>query len=68
MGTVSTDHTRTLLARGVGLQDALMGGYHLAFRIGVGCAVVALITALVVLRAPRPRAAASEPALSAESS
>jgi EmrB/QacA subfamily drug resistance transporter len=68
MGTVSTDHTRTLLSRGVGLQDALMAGYHLAFQIGVGCVVVALITALVVLRAPRPRAAASEPALSAESS
>ena len=45
-----------------------MSGYQLAFRIGVGCVVVALITALVWVRAPRRRGEVTEPALGAESS
>ena len=54
LGTVSTDHTRGLLAHGARLDHALLSGYQLAFRIGAGCVVVALVAALVWVRAPRP--------------
>ena len=53
LGTVSTDHTRTLLAHGFGLDHALLGGYQLAFRIGAGCVVVALVAAVLWVRSPR---------------
>jgi MFS family permease len=53
LGTVSTDHTRSLLAHGLGLDSALLGGYRLAFRIGAGCVVVALVAAVAFVRAPR---------------
>jgi MFS family permease len=54
LGTVSTDHTRTLLNHGVPADVALLGGYQLAFRIGAGAVGVALIAAVVWLRSPRP--------------
>jgi EmrB/QacA subfamily drug resistance transporter len=66
LGTVSSDHTRSLLARGVGLDHALLGGYQLALRIGAACVVAALLAAIVFVRAPRRAdAVAAEPALGA---
>jgi EmrB/QacA subfamily drug resistance transporter len=53
MGTISTDHTRALLEHGIRLDAALLSGYQLAFRVGVGCVVVALVAALVWVRDPR---------------
>jgi len=53
LGTVSTDHTRSLLAHGAGLDSALLSGYQLAFKIGAGCVVVALVAAVAFVRAPR---------------
>jgi hypothetical protein len=53
LGTVSTDHTRSLLAHGFGLDPALLSGYRLAFRIGAGSVVVALVAAVAFVRAPR---------------
>jgi hypothetical protein len=61
LGTVSTDHTRTVRARGVGLDHALLAGYQLAFRIGAGCVVVALLAALVFVRSPRRAEEVAEP-------
>jgi hypothetical protein len=61
LGTVSTDRTRTLLAHGAGLDHALLSGYQLAFRIGAGCVVVALVAAVLWVRAPRRADAVTEP-------
>jgi EmrB/QacA subfamily drug resistance transporter len=61
LGTVSTDRTRTLLAHGAGLDHALLSGYQLAFRIGAGCVVVALVAAVLWVRAPRRADAVAEP-------
>jgi EmrB/QacA subfamily drug resistance transporter len=52
LGTVSTDHTRSLLAHGSRLDPALLSGYQLAFRIGAGCVVVALVAAAAFVRSP----------------
>jgi EmrB/QacA subfamily drug resistance transporter len=61
LGTVSTDHTRTLLAHGLGLDHALLGGYQLAFRIGAGCVFVALVAAVLWVRSPRRADEVAEP-------
>jgi MFS family permease len=66
LGTVSTDHTRTLLAHGAGLDNALLSGYQLAFRIGAGCVVVALVAAVLWVRSPRRADEVAEPVLGAE--
>ncbi len=61
LGTVSADRTRTLLARGSGLDHALLSGYQLAFRIGAGCVVVALVAAVLGVRAPRRAREVADP-------
>ena len=66
LGTVSTDRSRTLLAHGLGLDRARLGGYQLAFRIGAGCVVVALVAAVLGLRAPRRADEVAEPMVEAE--
>jgi EmrB/QacA subfamily drug resistance transporter len=53
LGTVSADRTRSLLAHGAGLEHALLSGYQLALRIGAACVVVALVGAVLWVRAPR---------------
>jgi EmrB/QacA subfamily drug resistance transporter len=57
LGTLSTDRTRTLSAHGTGHTAALLGGYHLAFAVGAGCALFGVIAAVVTLRRPRERQA-----------
>ncbi len=53
--TLSTNHTKSLLAAGHSAASALVGGYQLAFYIGAGCVAVGLIIALAVLRNPPTR-------------
>ncbi len=59
LGTIATNRTKALAAGGHPLADSLVGGYHLAFAIGGASIVLAIVTALVVLRtkAPGPVAA-----------
>jgi EmrB/QacA subfamily drug resistance transporter len=65
LGTVSTDHTRSLLASGAGMDHALLAGYQLAFRIGAGCVVVALVAAVLLARSPRRADEVAEPVVGA---
>ena len=50
--TLSTNHTKSLLASGQSTASALVGGYQLAFYIGAGCVAVGMAVALAVLRNP----------------
>jgi len=52
LGTIATDHTKALTAKGYSLDSALIGGYHLAYMVGAGAVVVGVIAALLVLRPP----------------
>jgi EmrB/QacA subfamily drug resistance transporter len=53
--TLSTNHTKSLLAAGDSAAGALVGGYQLAFYIGAGCVALGMIVALAVLRNPPAR-------------
>jgi MFS family permease len=55
LATLSTSRTERLLADGEDLASALTGGYHLAFGIGAGLVLAAIVLAVGLLR--------SEPAL-----
>jgi EmrB/QacA subfamily drug resistance transporter len=62
--TVSTTRTNNLLADGVATPTALTDGFKLAFTVGVGFAVIALVATFILLRpAPLPEAEADEPPL-----
>ena len=50
LSTVSTTRTNNLLASGVAPAVALTDGFRLAFWVGVGIAIAAVATTLVVLR------------------
>jgi MFS family permease len=52
LGTIATDHTKTLAAKGYSLDSALTGGYHLAYLVGAGAVAVGVLAALLVLRPP----------------
>ena len=52
LGTIATSHSKTLLAEHHSVAGSLIGGYHLAFGIGVVSVVAAIATALVLLRTP----------------
>ena len=52
LGTIATNHTKTLLSQHQSVADSLIGGYHLAFGIGAVAVVAAIATALAVLRTP----------------
>jgi EmrB/QacA subfamily drug resistance transporter len=54
LGTVSGSRTRTLSEHGSGQIVALLGGYQLAFEVGAGCVLAALVIAIVAVRTPRP--------------
>jgi EmrB/QacA subfamily drug resistance transporter len=64
LGTISTDHARSLVADGHALPDALTRGYQLAFLVGAACVAVGAVLAFALLRTPPPTpppAPASEP-------
>jgi len=62
LGTIASNHSKALEARGHTLAGSLVSGYHLAFAIGAGSIVVGIVTTLVVLAPMGSRAAASTPA------
>lgn len=67
LGTIATERTQTLLGAGHARNVALLGGYHLAFVVAVGCAGAAVLAALVLLRrspTPQPSPAALSPSSS----
>jgi MFS family permease len=58
LATFATERTDGLLADGEPLASALNAGYHLAYVIGAGLVIVAIVIAVTVLRARLPEAAA----------
>ena len=59
LGTIAANHSKGLEAHGHTLASSLIAGYHLAFTIGAGSIVVAIITTLAVLRPLGRRAPAA---------
>ncbi len=59
LGTIATNHSKALEARGHTLASSLIGGYHLAFAIGAASIAAGIVLGLLVLR-PRRRAAVAE--------
>ena len=53
LATLSTSRTNHLLADGESGASALTGGYHLAFGIGAGLVLAAIVVAVAVLRSER---------------
>ena len=64
LATFATERTEGLVADGESATAALNSGYHLAYLIGAGLVIVAIATAVSVLRSRLPEAAV-EPALEA---
>jgi MFS family permease len=62
LGTIATNHSKALEARGHTFASSLVSGYHLAFTIGAGSIVVGILTTLVVLRPLDGRAAVTNAA------
>jgi hypothetical protein len=48
-----TGYTPLMLGAGTRLQPALLDGYRLAFAVGAGCVVAAVLAALAWFAAPR---------------
>lgn len=53
LATVSTSHSKGLLAEGIPAVEALTSGFRIAFGIGAGLVAVAAILAVTVLRQPK---------------
>jgi EmrB/QacA subfamily drug resistance transporter len=53
LGTISSDHSRALVAQGHSIASALTGGYQLGFAIAAAVVAVGLLIVIVVLRSPR---------------
>ncbi|MFI6600072.1 MFS transporter [Nonomuraea sp. NPDC050536] len=58
LSTLAATRTEQLLAAGQGQASALTGGYHVAFAIAAALLAAAFTVALLVLRQPKPNAAA----------
>jgi MFS family permease len=52
LGTISADHSQTLVAQGQTVVSALASGYQLGFAIAAACVATALIIVVVALRSP----------------
>ncbi|MEA2267389.1 MAG: hypothetical protein QOE27_2972 [Solirubrobacteraceae bacterium] len=61
LGTIAANRSKTLEAHGHSVASSLVGGYHLAFAIGAGSIVLALVTAVVLLRPAREPAVEATP-------
>jgi EmrB/QacA subfamily drug resistance transporter len=53
LGTIATDHSRSLLAHGRSLGSALTAGYHLSYVVAAVCVAAGIVAALLVLRSPQ---------------
>jgi EmrB/QacA subfamily drug resistance transporter len=53
LATLSSSRSNHLLADGESAASALTGGYHLAFAIGAGLVIAAIVVATLVLRSER---------------
>jgi MFS family permease len=54
LASAAASRTDSLESAGKGAVDALNGGYHLAFMIGAGFALLAMVVAAVLIRAEAP--------------
>jgi EmrB/QacA subfamily drug resistance transporter len=52
LGTIATDHTKSLSASGHSLAASLTGGYHLAYLVAAICVAFGIVAALLALRPP----------------
>ena len=52
LGTITSDHTRTLVGQGQSLVSALTAGYQLGYSIAAACVAVGLLIVIFVLRTP----------------
>jgi len=52
LGTIATDHTKSLSAGGHSLISALTDGYHLAYLVAAACVAAGVLAAFLVLRPP----------------
>jgi MFS family permease len=52
LGTIATQHTKSLSAGGHSLPSALTGGYHLSYLVAAICVAVGIVAAFAVLRPP----------------
>jgi len=50
LATISTERTQSLLEDGESTAAALTGGFHVAYLIGAGAAIAAIVAAVTVLR------------------
>jgi EmrB/QacA subfamily drug resistance transporter len=55
LSTIAANHTKGLLADDVGLTNALIGGYHVAFLTGAVVIAAGIVLAFVLLRPRTPR-------------
>jgi hypothetical protein len=53
LGTIATDHAKSLSSSGHALTSALTGGYHLSYLVAAVCVAVGILAAVLVLRPPR---------------
>jgi EmrB/QacA subfamily drug resistance transporter len=60
LGTISSDHSRALVAQGQSIAGALTAGYQLGFGIAAACVAAGLVIVLLVLRTPGTVAARQE--------
>ena len=66
LATFATERTEAQLADGESAAAALNSGFHLAYLIGAGLVLIAIVVAVVVLRARLPEEAAALPEAPAE--
>jgi EmrB/QacA subfamily drug resistance transporter len=52
LGTIATDHAKTLTASGHPLTSALTGGYHLAYIVAAACVTLGILASFLLLRGP----------------
>jgi EmrB/QacA subfamily drug resistance transporter len=52
LGTIATDHTKSLSAAGNSLASALTGGYHLSYLVAAIAVSVGVLASFLVLRPP----------------
>jgi EmrB/QacA subfamily drug resistance transporter len=57
LGTLATDHTRSLVEGGASNANALLDGYHLGFELAAGAVAFGILVAVTALKMPRTRLA-----------